>query len=847
MIGRKSSVRRRIGAGATLLMMFAAVLTTLAAPSGADHEAGHVAVTQLAGSELNKCQGALPTPGSENTDKRLVGGTLVPGGTAVFEFTYPFDPTDTTGRQDFVILDCVFVNDEPVLAFELHGVPNTVSPFIFQFTVDIPTDVVVGSEFCNVGKTTAAPSSAQASNRKAGPACFVVGGDLRVVKVDQAGAPLTGATFSVVCTPTSTLLPVIIEGQTGNTYTGTTGTDNAIAIAGPLGTSCVITETVAPPGYVLATPASVTAVIGVDGPDITFVNPPALGSLAITKVSDTPGTFTFTVDCPGTSVTNQSVTVTVATAGAPGTTSAPIAGIPVGTVCTVAETTAPGFNPQPPQNVTIALGTNTVTFTNVRQTGSLVITKVSDTPGSFTFSVNCPGTSVTNQSVTVDVTAAGAPGTTSAPIAGIPTGTVCTVTEQPAPGFEPQAPQNVTIALGTNTVTFTNVRQTGSLVITKVSDTPGSFTFTVNCPGTSVTNQSVTVDVTAAGAPGTTSAPVAGIPTGTVCTVTESPAAGFAPQAPQTVTIVQGTNTVTFTNVRLTGDLVVAKTTVDGTGTFNFTVDCNPGTVFDQTFQLTNNETRRIAGIPTGTTCSVVEAANALFTSAVTPGNGTVVIAAGDNLVSFTNTARPPVLAVTKTADAGSVVAGGTVGYTVTVTNTGAGRAVSVTLDDPLPTLAGVNWAISPAFAGPGTCTVNGSAPAQTLTCSFGNMDPGASATVRLSSGTTAATAGSLVNTATARAANFGPVTATATIVVTVPTAVLGAAQTAPEATVPAPTTTTTAAPAPTTTTTVAPRVLSQSLPRTGVDALTMVGLGLGLVLVGAALKRGGRSRRSDG
>jgi hypothetical protein len=754
-IGRKSSVRRRIGAGATLLMMFAAVLTTLAAPSGADHEAGHVAVTQLAGSELNKCQGALPTPGSENTDKRLVGGTLVPGGTAVFEFTYPFDPTDTTGRQDFVILDCVFVNDEPVLAFELHGVPNTVSPFIFQFTVDIPTDVVVGSEFCNVGKTTAAPSSAQASNRKAGPACFVVGGDLRVVKVDQAGAPLTGATFSVVCTPTSTLLPVIIEGQTGNTYTGTTGTDNAIAIAGPLGTSCVITETVAPPGYVLATPASVTAVIGVDGPDITFVNPPALGSLAITKVSDTPGTFTFTVDCPGTSVTNQSVTVTVATAGAPGTTSAPIAGIPVGTVCTVAETTAPGFNPQPPQNVTIALGTNTVTFTNVRQTGSLVITKV--------------------------------------------------------------------------------------------SDTPGSFTFTVNCPGTSVTNQSVTVDVTAAGAPGTTSAPVAGIPTGTVCTVTESPAAGFAPQAPQTVTIVQGTNTVTFTNVRLTGDLVVAKTTVDGTGTFNFTVDCNPGTVFDQTFQLTNNETRRIAGIPTGTTCSVVEAANALFTSAVTPGNGTVVIAAGDNLVSFTNTARPPVLAVTKTADAGSVVAGGTVGYTVTVTNTGAGRAVSVTLDDPLPTLAGVNWAISPAFAGPGTCTVNGSAPAQTLTCSFGNMDPGASATVRLSSGTTAATAGSLVNTATARAANFCPVTATATIVVTVPTAVLGAAQTAPEATVPAPTTTTTAAPAPTTTTTVAPRVLSQSLPRTGVDALTMVGLGLGLVLVGAALKRGGRSRRSDG
>ena len=740
--------------GATLLVVIAAVLTALTAPSGANHEPGHVAVTQLAGSELNKCQGAMPTPGSENTDKRLVGGSLVPGGTAIFEFTYPFDPTDTSGRQDFVILDCVFVNDEPILAFELHGVPNAVSPFIFQFTVDIPSTVVVGSEFCNVGKTTAAPSSAQASNRKAGPACFVVGGDMRVVKVDPAGAPLTGATFSVVCTPSSTLLPVIIEGEPRTTYTGTTGTDNAITIAGPHGTSCVITETAAPPGYVVASPASVTAVIGVGNPVVTFVNPLALGSLAITKISDTPGTFGFTVNCPGTSVTNQPVSITVASAGAPGTTSAPSAGIPVGTVCTVTETTAPGFNPQPPQNVTIALGTNTVTFTNVRQTGSLVITKVSDTPGSFTFAVNCPGTSVTNQSVTVNVTAAGAPGTTSAPIAGIPTGTVCTVTETTAPGF--------------------------------------------------------------------------------------------APQAPQTVTIVQGTNTVTFTNVRLTGTLVVAKTTVDGTGTFNFTVDCNPGTAFDQTFQLTNTETRRISGIPTGTTCSVVEAANALFTSVVTPANGTAVIAAGDNLVSFTNTARPPVLAVTKTADAGSVVAGGTVGYTVTVTNTGAGRAVNVTLADPLPTLAGVNWAISPAFAGPGTCTVNGTAPAQTLTCSFGNMDPAASATVRLSSGTTAATAGSLVNTATARAANFGPVTATATIVVTVPTAVLSATQTAPETTVPAPTTTTTA-PAPATTTTIAPQVLSQSLPRTGVDAMTMVALGLGLVLLGAALKRSARSRRTDG
>jgi len=666
-IGRKRTVGRPAGAVATLLVVIGSVLVALSAPSGADHEPGHVRVVQLAGSELNKCQGALPTPGSENTDKRLVGGTLVPGGTAVFEFTYPFDPTDTQGRQDFVILDCVFVDGVPALAFELHGVPNTVSPFIFQFTVDIPADMRVGAEFCNVGKTTAAPSSAQASNRKAGPACFVVGGDLRVLKVDEAGAPLSGATFEVTCTPTSALLPVVIEGEARTTYTGTTGGDNAITIAGPVGTSCVITETAAPAGYTLATPASVTAVIGADGPDIVFTNPRARGDLVITKVSDTPGSFTFTVDCPGTAVTAQQVTV--------------------------------------------------------------------------------------------DVASAGAPGTTSAPIAGIPTGTVCTVTEAPAAGFDPQPAQTVTIALGTNTVTFTNVRQTG--------------------------------------------------------------------------------------------DLVVAKTTAGGSGTFTFTVDCEPGTAFDGTFQLTDTATHRIAGIPTGTTCSVVEAADALFTSTVDPAGGTVVIAAGDNVVAFTNTANPPVLAVTKAADAASVTAGSGVGFAVTVANTGTGRALGVILDDPLPAATGVEWAVSPAYAGPGTCSVTGAPPAQTLACSFGDMDPGATATVRVASATSAATAGTLVNVATARADNAGPVTATATVVVVVPTAVLGQeitqAQTAPPetTTTTAAAITTTTAPPATTTTTVATRVLSQTLPRTGVDALTMASLGLGLVGAGVVLSRSGR-RRTD-
>ncbi|MGH9281873.1 MAG: DUF5979 domain-containing protein, partial [Acidimicrobiales bacterium] len=473
-------MKRRAGSVLAVAGLIVSALAAMTATAAADHEPGHVDVIPLSGAAVNKCQGAMPTPGSENTDKRLVGGTLVPGGTAVFEYTYPFDPTDTNGRQDFVILDCVFVDDEPVLAFELHGVPNGTSPFVFQFSVDIPADVPVGAELCNVGKTTAAPSSAQASNRKAGPACFVVGGGVRILKTDPAGLPLTGATFSVVCTPSSQLLDVVIEGVTADTWTGTTGDDNAVNISGPLGTTCSVTETAPPPGYVLATPASVQVTVSaLATPDVVVVNPPEAGQLAITKVADAPGTFDFTVDCPGTALTGQAVTIPVPSAGAPGSTSAPITGLPVGAVCTVAEVPEPGFVDQPAQTVTIV---------------------------------------------------------------------------------------------------------------------------------------------------------------------------------------------------------------------------------------------------------------------------------AGANAVSFTNRLRPPVVTIVKTADATAVTAGAGVGFTVTVASTGVNPATDVTLADPLPGAAVVSWSISPAYAGPGTCSIAGAAPAQTLACAFGTMAPGATASVHVASATSAASVGTLPNTATAQA-----------------------------------------------------------------------------------------------
>lgn len=126
-----------------------------------------------------------------------------------------------------------------------------------------------------------------------------------------------------------------------------------------------------------------------------------------------------------------------------------------------------------------------------------------------------------------------------------------------------------------------------------------------------------------------------------------------------------------------------------------------------------------------------------------------------------------PNLGITKTADAASVTAGSLVGFTVSVGNQGQGSALGASLNDPLPAAGGASWSISPTYAGAGTCSITGSAPSQTLGCSFGTMGSGVTATVHVVA-TSPATAISLTNVATASADNNPAVSATAHTATTV-------------------------------------------------------------------------------
>jgi uncharacterized repeat protein (TIGR01451 family) len=98
-----------------------------------------------------------------------------------------------------------------------------------------------------------------------------------------------------------------------------------------------------------------------------------------------------------------------------------------------------------------------------------------------------------------------------------------------------------------------------------------------------------------------------------------------------------------------------------------------------------------------------------------------------------------PVVTVTTTADAATVTAGSPIGFTIVVSNSALATANNVSLNTPLPGGTGVNWTISPAYAGPGTCAITGAIGSQVLNCAFGTLNQSASVSLHVLSASSAA------------------------------------------------------------------------------------------------------------
>ena len=153
-----SSARRLVPGFITALVATMFAMPVLAAPE-VELQSG-----------TNGCTGVLPS-GDGNTDMRVIGGTMYPGGTAIFEISYPLN-SSSVGKE-FKILDCAYINDVAELKYIVSFVPSN-QAYVLRIALAVPDDAPVGGLYCNYVKTTAAPTAAQASQRKAGPSCFII-------------------------------------------------------------------------------------------------------------------------------------------------------------------------------------------------------------------------------------------------------------------------------------------------------------------------------------------------------------------------------------------------------------------------------------------------------------------------------------------------------------------------------------------------------------------------------------------------------------------------------------------------------------------------------------------------
>jgi hypothetical protein len=163
-------VMHRVLGSRTARALVAALLAAgmLSSTAVATHGDTHVVLQP----DTKGCTGVLPSTDG-NTDMRLVGGTLTPGGTAIFEITYPLEPSSI--GKEFTITACAFISGVATLKYLVSFVPSN-EAFVLRMTFAVPDDAPVGATYCNYAKTTRSPTAAQASQRKAGPACFIVRG-----------------------------------------------------------------------------------------------------------------------------------------------------------------------------------------------------------------------------------------------------------------------------------------------------------------------------------------------------------------------------------------------------------------------------------------------------------------------------------------------------------------------------------------------------------------------------------------------------------------------------------------------------------------------------------------------
>jgi hypothetical protein len=451
-------------------------------------------------------------------------------------------------------------------------------------------------------------------------------GSVKIIKKDDAGSALAGAEFTLYNDDAP------VGGNRGSEDTATafkctTDADGTCTISNiPQGEYWVV-ETKTPANHDTAADQHATVT-----PDatvtLTFVNPRQPGSVKITKLNDaTPPSplagaeFTLYKDnepIGGTRGAEDTITTHKCTTGADGTCEIP--NVVPGEYWVVETVTPAGHDTAADQHVTVKANEQvSVTFVNVRQLGSVKITKVDDADppnplagAEFTlYDDNAPtGGSRGDEDIATNKTCTtGADGTCT--ISGVLPGEYWVVETVTPPNHDTAADQHVTVKANEQvTVTFVDPRHRGAIEVTKLrkhaADGPGD-------------HPHAGVDFTVNGVTKTTDA------NGQVCfdgllfgdyTVHEVTPAGYKGEADKTVTVDNKASCagnpfvgekVAFHNMPLSNITVSFESQVPG-GTAA-TIDCTglTATPPDETATAFNDISETFKDLEPGTyTCTVV-------------------------------------------------------------------------------------------------------------------------------------------------------------------------------------------------------------------------------------------------
>ena len=358
-------------------------------------------------------------------------------------------------------------------------------------------------------------------------------------------------------------------------------------------------------------------------------------------------------------------------------------------------------------------------------TVSKVVTGAIDgDPAAFRFTVVCDGDQVAGSPFSLGN------GDTRSVV--VPPGGSCAVTEATNPNFAVSVTGDITTNGGSTVmsqdrdVAFANDRRMGRIRVTKtatgIAGDPApapAFQFTVTCPG--ATGYPKVLTVTGSGVAETPS----DVPFGASCTVTEASTAGWVQSGSQSVEPVdEVVENVAFTNTRLTGSLIIDKSTVGADGTFDFAVDCD-GTAWDVNRTVTtaggSGRSSVITDIPAGSACTVTEAPKTGWTPTGAPPGPLTIVAGRQTTATFTNTHRSADLVITKVVSGTPAIpVSGSFDFTI---DCGPDGVVRKTIDASSATDGS---ATVPALPVGATCTITEALPAHWAldTTVDGNVNP---------------------------------------------------------------------------------------------------------------------------